>query len=333
MGVNIINEIPWNPNWVQRTRTDYIVLHHAEASQATVQDINQWHLANGWNGGIGYHYYIRKDGSIYRGRPRDAIGAHCKGHNYDSIGICAEGNYMKETMPETQKEAIIALCRELLTIYPNVKIVGHRDLYPTQCPGTNYPFNDIVNAIIHPIQMVVGLPFEDIYGHWAVSDIKDMFNRHLIASDKYFRPNDSMQRAEAVVMLNRIIHYIKGNVQIPQKQVTYEDITPGYWAYNDIVEVFKLGLLSPEITFRPTDPITRAEFSALLERLLEFLGVKLNPVAIPFADMQGHWAFEVVSKLYSIKLISTDTLFRPNDPITRAEAIVLFNRTLKYLGK
>jgi hypothetical protein len=333
MGVNIIDVgLKFRQPLQNRTKTDYIVLHHAEASSATIEQIHQWHLANGWSG-VGYNYYVRKDGSIYRGRPRDAIGAHCQGHNSDSIGICAEGDYMRETMPEAQKQSIIALCIELLSIYPNVKIVGHRDLYPTQCPGNNYPFNDIVNAVTHPIQMVAGLPFEDVYGHWAVNDIRDMFDRHLISTDKYFRPNDSMQRAEAVVMLNRIIHYIKGSIQTPQKQVTYEDIIPGYWAYNDIVEVFKLGLLSPETAFRPADPITRAEFSALLERLLGFLGVKLNSVAIPFTDMQGHWACEVVSKLYSINLISEDKFFRPNDSITRAEAITLFNRVLKYLGK
>lgn len=333
MGVNVIDiGLKFKSALQYRSRTDYLVLHHAEASTASVQDIHQWHLNNGW-AGIGYHYYVRKDGSIYRGRPRDTIGAHCQGHNYDSIGICAEGNYMTETMPEAQKQAIVALCKELLTIYPNAKIVGHRDLYATSCPGTKYPFNEIVNLVLHPVQIVPGLPFEDIYGHWAVNDIRDMFNRHLISSDKYFRPNDSMQRAEAVVMLNRIIHYVKGNIQVPQKQVTYKDIVPGYWAYNDIVEVFKLGLLSPEIAFRPSDSITRAEFSALLKRLLEFLGIKLNSVAVPFNDVAGHWAYGDICKLYSLGILANQTKFRPNDSITRAEAIVLFNRTLKYLGK
>lgn len=331
MGVNIIDiGLKFRQAFQYRTRTDYIVLHHAEASKATVQDIHQWHLNNGWSG-IGYHYYIRKDGTIYRGRPRDTIGAHCEGHNSNSIGICAEGDYMKETMSEVQKQSIIALCKELLSIYPNAKIVGHRDLYPTACPGVKYPFNEIVNTVLHPVQMVAGLPFEDIYGHWAVNDIRDMFNRHLISEGTFFRPNDSITRAEAVVILDRVIHYIKGNVSLQNIALSLKDVTPDYWAYNEILEVYRMGLLSDNV--RPNDPITRAEFSVLLKRLIEFLGIKLNPVVVPFDDITGHWAYDDICKLYSLGILANQTKFRPNDKITRAEAIVLFNRTLKYLNK
>ena len=85
-----------------------LVLHHAEASKCTVQDIHSWHLANGW-AGIGYHYFVRKDGSIYKGRPDNAVGSHCQGSNTGSLGICFEGNYMKETMPTAQYNAGIKL--------------------------------------------------------------------------------------------------------------------------------------------------------------------------------------------------------------------------------
>ena len=57
----------------KRARTTDLVLHHAEAEKATVEDIHRWHLDNGWIG-IGYHYYVRKDGSVWRGRPEDTIG-------------------------------------------------------------------------------------------------------------------------------------------------------------------------------------------------------------------------------------------------------------------
>lgn len=147
MSVNVIDVgLKFKSALQKRTQTKYFVLHHAEASTATVQQIHQWHLNNGW-AGIGYNYYVRKDGSIYKGRGSEAVGAHCQGYNSVSIGICAEGNYMTETMPAAQENAIVALCKELLTVYPNVKIVGHKDLYPTACPGTKYPFQDIVNKI------------------------------------------------------------------------------------------------------------------------------------------------------------------------------------------
>ena len=62
----------------------------------------------GWSG-IGYHFLVRKDGTIYQGRPEDTIGAHAKGANHDSIGIDAEGDFMKEEMNPLQLNALIDL--------------------------------------------------------------------------------------------------------------------------------------------------------------------------------------------------------------------------------
>lgn len=132
----------------KRIKTDLIVLHHADATNATVEDIHRWHLQRGW-AGIGYHFYVRKDGSVYEGRPIDTIGAHVQGFNARSIGICAEGNYDKEkTMPEPQKQAIIELVRYVLSKYPNCRIVRHKDLMATSCPGRYYPFDDIKREVM-----------------------------------------------------------------------------------------------------------------------------------------------------------------------------------------
>lgn len=118
-----------------------LVLHHAEASKCTVQDIHSWHLNNGWSG-IGYHYFIRKDGSAYRGRPDGAIGAHCQGSNTNTLGICFEGNYMKETMPTAQYNAGIDLIKYLIGKYGNLPIYGHKELLATECPGSKFPLED-----------------------------------------------------------------------------------------------------------------------------------------------------------------------------------------------
>lgn len=118
-----------------------LVLHHAEASKCTVQDIHSWHLSNGWSG-IGYHYFIRKDGSVYRGRPDGAIGAHCQGSNTNTLGICFEGNYMKETMPTAQYNAGIDLIKYLRGKYGDLTIYGHKELLATECPGSKFPLED-----------------------------------------------------------------------------------------------------------------------------------------------------------------------------------------------
>lgn len=144
--MNIIEKTyNWNGPLSIRRSTRRIILHHAESSKCTADDIHQWHLERGWSG-IGYHFFVRKDGLIYRGRPENTVGAHASGANVDSIGICAEGRYMTETMPDIQKQAIIELCSYLIDKYNISTILKHGDVTSTDCPGVNYPFDEILSA-------------------------------------------------------------------------------------------------------------------------------------------------------------------------------------------
>ena len=133
--------------FTKRSKTSLLVLHHAAAVTCSVEDIHRWHLGNGWLG-IGYHYFVRKDGSIWRGRPEDVIGAHSAGHNANSIGVCAEGDFEKENMPVVQQQAIKDLVQWIVSRYPGVNIKRHKDLNATLCPGKNYPFDEIVAAAV-----------------------------------------------------------------------------------------------------------------------------------------------------------------------------------------
>ena len=128
-----------------RKSTSRIILHHAEASECSAEDIHRWHLNNGW-AGAGYHFLVRKDGKIYRLRPENKVGSHAKGSNSDSIGICFEGSYMTETMPEAQKKSGKELVAYLKSKYGISKVQRHSDVYPTSCPGTNFPFDEIAGA-------------------------------------------------------------------------------------------------------------------------------------------------------------------------------------------
>lgn len=82
-----------------------IIIHCSDSEWGDVDDIDQWHKQRGWDG-IGYHYLItngrlknsreyqqEQDGKVQSGRPLDKIGAHCKGENRDSIGICLIGKH------------------------------------------------------------------------------------------------------------------------------------------------------------------------------------------------------------------------------------------------
>lgn len=145
--MEIINvNLPTNGGFSRRAKTDMIVLHHAEAKSASVEEINRWHLERGWTG-IGYHYYIRKDGKIYRGRPEWAIGAHAQGVNAHSIGVCCEGSYMTETMPEKQLDALCGLVRELLGKYPGAVLRRHKDVGSTDCPGVKFPWEEVQKRV------------------------------------------------------------------------------------------------------------------------------------------------------------------------------------------
>ena len=109
---------------------------------SSAAQIDTWHRRdNHWKFGIGYHYVIRRDGTIEPGRPEWMIGAHCVNHNAHSIGVCYEGGLdirgqPADTRTEAQKAAMRRLLEELHGRYPKAVIVGHHDLDPTKdCPG------------------------------------------------------------------------------------------------------------------------------------------------------------------------------------------------------
>ena len=129
----------------KRKSTTRIILHHAAAESCDAATIHQWHLNKGWPG-IGYHFVVRKNGSIERGRPEDTVGAHALNNNSDSIGICFEGNFETETMPETQKAAGKELVAYLKQKYGISTVQKHKDVTSTACPGKNFPFDKIVNG-------------------------------------------------------------------------------------------------------------------------------------------------------------------------------------------
>ena len=112
-----------------------IVLHCSatrENQNFTIEQLEACHKARGFRT-IGYHFYITKDGTLYPGRPESQIGAHAKGYNAHSIGICYEGGLdahgrSKDTRTEAQKITMEELLRSLLVDSPDAEIVGHRDL-------------------------------------------------------------------------------------------------------------------------------------------------------------------------------------------------------------
>lgn len=140
----IVGTGTWSKLGITKNRyINEIIVHcsaTAEGKDFTVSDIKKWHLARGFSD-IGYHYIIYRDGSINKGRDESKIGAHCTGHNSNSIGVCyiggcaADGKTPKDTRTEAQKNSLLKLLRELKNKYPKVSIHSHKDFANKACPS------------------------------------------------------------------------------------------------------------------------------------------------------------------------------------------------------
>jgi N-acetylmuramoyl-L-alanine amidase len=130
-------------------RITHIVVHYSATygdQNLSAADIDKMHKARGWSG-IGYHYFIRRDGTVEKGRPDTKVGAHVGGQNSGKLGICWAGGVDRATGPSKgvdnrtpeQTESLVRLIRELLKKHRGAKVVGHRDLAATQCPGFDVP--------------------------------------------------------------------------------------------------------------------------------------------------------------------------------------------------
>ena len=110
--------------------------------QSSAHQIDLWHRQLGW-AGIGYHYVVRRDGTVEKGRDEKLVGAHCRGYNQHSIGICYEGGldlngHPSDTRTPEQKTAMLNLLKELKNRYPHAEITDHHHLNPAKaCPCFN----------------------------------------------------------------------------------------------------------------------------------------------------------------------------------------------------
>lgn len=119
-----------------------IVLHCSATKEGVdfnINDIKRWHVDdNGWED-VGYHYVIKLDGEIQKGRDIEKIGAHCKNHNKHSIGICyiggldADGN-PKDTRTDKQKANMYLLIERLKKRFGDIPVYGHNEFANKSCP-------------------------------------------------------------------------------------------------------------------------------------------------------------------------------------------------------
>ena len=116
----------------------FLIVHCSDTPNSqnlTAIDIHQMHLAFGWNG-IGYHKVILRNGEIENGRPEYWEGAHVKGKNLVSLGVCLIG---RDNFTNKQFNSLEALLKSWKKKYPHAIIEGHCDTETTNktCPNFN----------------------------------------------------------------------------------------------------------------------------------------------------------------------------------------------------
>ena len=122
-------------------KIDKIIIHCSatpEGREVTVKEITAWHRARGFTT-IGYHYLIGLDGTIHPGRPIETPGAHCKGQNSRSVGVCYAGGTdaagrPKGTRTDAQRKALRSLVADLKRRFPGATVHGHREFAAKACP-------------------------------------------------------------------------------------------------------------------------------------------------------------------------------------------------------
>lgn len=195
-------EYNWAYTLTPRSVTTHLILHHTATTNATAQTIHDYHLSKGW-AGIAYHYYVRKSGEVVRGRPENTRGGHTTDWNYCSIGICFEGNFETETMPDAQMTAGQKLVADIVSRYPTIVIGRHSQFGKTACPGENFRFDEIVSAKIEPTESDAETMSEpDVWAkdacEWAT-----MLGIFIGDTSGNYRWRDALTRQEFAVLIKR----------------------------------------------------------------------------------------------------------------------------------
>lgn len=124
---------------------DEIILHCSatpEGRDVSLDDIRRWHVdERGWSD-VGYHFVITLDGMVHVGRPMDIAGAHVKGRNANTIGICYIGGMDEDMVPKDtllpkQEDSMRKVIAALRLLFGDLELSGHNEYSSKACPSFN----------------------------------------------------------------------------------------------------------------------------------------------------------------------------------------------------
>ena len=185
-----------------RRSTNRVIVHHSASSDVSAATIHGWHLNQSWSG-IGYHFVIRRNGNIERGRELSAIGSHSgpKG-NGDSVGVCLTGNFEIDKPTAAQINSLVWLItRYLEPRYGSLQVVGHSDVMATACPGKNFPWADLKRRLEEDDDMIYKT-LNDV-PDWGKPLVKKLMDRKSLVGDGKGNINLPESTLKTLVILER----------------------------------------------------------------------------------------------------------------------------------
>ena len=195
--------------------------------------------------------------------------------------------------------------------------------YPTQDLSENFILGWVLNGkkINDPTSLII--EEDTLLTAWKAPYINiSTHHSYINGNGGQFRPNDSLSRAEFCVIFDSLYNIFNNNCSI-----AFTDLSSDEWYYDVVSKIISAGIMTgyEDGTFRPNDKMTRAEFISVL-----CCGAVFGEGKSYFSDIENHWARNIIAYAYENSWLTEEsgTLFRPDEPITRAEAVVIFNRIL-----
>lgn len=203
----------WAYSLTPRSTTTHLILHHS-AGSGSAEQVHNYHKSLGW-AGIAYHYYVRRDGSIWRGRPENMRGGHTTNWNWCSLGICFEGNFEEEQMSQAQLSAGRELVADIVRRYPTITVGVHSDYQQTACPGDNFPLCEILKTEPPGSAEDTKEP-----SPWAEEACRVMTQLGVFKGGGIgdFRWHDEITREETAVALYRFMEAVKSKEQKTEEE-------------------------------------------------------------------------------------------------------------------
>ncbi len=179
----------------------HLVQHHMAHKTWGIHEVHAFHKnSRGWNG-IGYNWWIGFDGTIYEGRGFH-YGAGVEGHNHDSLHVGYQGDFTQQKMTDAQLASGIALNTWLMEKYPSAKVVGHKELASTSCPGQYFRMAELIQGVSRKEGKAVKQERDiNVVSSWAAPAWEAATKKGYFDGT---RPGAPITREEAAVLIMRM---------------------------------------------------------------------------------------------------------------------------------